>query len=593
MASSNELIDRVPRILAADPTAALGAATKQYVDSGVASALPLTGGTLSFPSSSSLTLESDGSNRPVIQSNWEGTAVSQMIFGNGNIYINPGTTTTPPATNLFTFNGSGTFSAVGNITGYAINGMYINPSGWTTSGSPSFGGLAIASNIQSPQGEVDFISGNGGANGYGFNFYSRAGASPNTLTLLGSINTSAATFNVPVSAVAGGLSLPSYAGTASITKGNADAASLTQYDIAFNSWWGIGFPTYNGSNYATLDTRTGSWILAGSISAGTGATFGSGINFGSVTASSTSDLSKHIALWGSSYGFNVTGSSLNYNSGGQHYFWQQVNVESALNVAGAATAASYTQTWPQATGTIANGGGGGNYGFVCHANNNGGSSATSCAAITFIRDNSFGCYFGLDTDNQFKVGGWSFGNASYRVVTEQLAAVTLPGTLTVNGTGAGTITSGGFNAVNDGWYRSTGNAGWYSTTYASGIYMTGATYVQAYNGGKFQAADFVISSDIKLKEDIVDMKPRARLRPREFTIKSNGERKFGFIAQEIEVAYPECIGITHDEDSDEVTKHVSYATLTAALAAQLNQALDKIEELESRLASLELHHDRF
>lgn len=52
--------------------------------------------------------------------------------------------------------------------------------------TPLFGGLAIASNIQSPQGEVDFISGNGGAPGYGFNFYSRGATG--VLTQLASIN---------------------------------------------------------------------------------------------------------------------------------------------------------------------------------------------------------------------------------------------------------------------------------------------------------------------------------------------------------------------------------------------------------------------
>jgi hypothetical protein len=86
---------------------------------------------------------------------------------------------------------------------------------------------------------------------------------------------------------------------------------------------------------------------------------------------------------------------------------------------------SVTTTWPVSTGSIANGGAGGSYGIVCHANNNGTASATSCAALTFIRDATFGCYLGIDTDNAFKIGGWSFGNNSYRIFHEGLSTLNL------------------------------------------------------------------------------------------------------------------------------------------------------------------------
>lgn len=74
-----------------------------------------------------------------------------------------------------------------------------------------------------------------------------------------------------------------------------------------------------------------------------------------------------------------------------------------------------------ATGSIANGGNGGLRGLVAHANNNGTSSASSSATITLIRDGKFGCYFGIDTDNILKVGGWSYGNVAYRVVHEGIS----------------------------------------------------------------------------------------------------------------------------------------------------------------------------
>ena len=38
------------------------------------------------------------------------------------------------------------------------------------------------------------------------------------------------------------------------------------------------------------------------------------------------------------------------------------------------------------------------------------------AFLQFHRPSVFGTYFGLDSDNQFKIGGWSYGNASYPIL---------------------------------------------------------------------------------------------------------------------------------------------------------------------------------
>jgi hypothetical protein len=45
-------------------------------------------------------------------------------------------------------------------------------------------------------------------------------------------------------------------------------------------------------------------------------TFGTGADFGSAVASSTTDLSRHLALWGTTYGFNVTSNNINLVSAG-------------------------------------------------------------------------------------------------------------------------------------------------------------------------------------------------------------------------------------------------------------------------------------
>jgi hypothetical protein len=44
-----------------------------------------------------------------------------------------------------------------------------------------------------------------------------------------------------------------------------------------------------------------------------------------------------------------------------------------------------------------------------------GNNPSASAVISFLRDGAYGAHFGLDVDNQFAVGGWSFGNVRYRI----------------------------------------------------------------------------------------------------------------------------------------------------------------------------------
>lgn len=43
------------------------------------------------------------------------------------------------------------------------------------------------------------------------------------------------------------------------------------------------------------------------------------------------------------------------------------------------------------------------------------STSSNAAGIALHRSGVFACYFGIDTDNQLKVGGWSMGNNAYRI----------------------------------------------------------------------------------------------------------------------------------------------------------------------------------
>ena len=169
-----------------------------------------------------------------------------------------------------------------------------------------------------------------------------------------------------------------------------------------------------------------------------------------------------------------------------------------------------------------------------------------------------------------------------------------------------TIAGGNVSAVgvsiNGDWYRASGQMGLYFQTYGSGWHMQDSTYVRTYNGGNHacMASDFVLSSDAKLKDDIVDLEYHGRLRPRSFRWKANNHIDIGFIAQEVEDMYPEVIGHAKDADGKTETKVLSYSKLTTILSKQINDLEDvvkqqsiKIECLQQELLDLKQHLEKY
>jgi len=155
----------------------------------------------------------------------------------------------------------------------------------------------------------------------------------------------------------------------------------------------------------------------------------------------------------------------------------------------------------------------------------------------------------------------------------------------VGGAGLGWMSNVNGFYLYEGWLRTHGQNGWYNETYQGGWYMTDHTYMRSYNNKSVAAADFVATSDERLKTGIVDMPSRGRLRPRDFFWIKSGAKDFGFIAQEVEVMYPEAVGIVM-KDGVEGHKVVSYPKLTAVLAAQLNDAMDQIAVMRAELDML-------
>ena len=58
-------------------------------------------------------------------------------------------------------------------------------------------------------------------------------------------------------------------GTNTISNGTGDQATLSTYNLAIKSHWGIGFPSYDNVNRIVLDTRTGGAQFSGTITAPT------------------------------------------------------------------------------------------------------------------------------------------------------------------------------------------------------------------------------------------------------------------------------------------------------------------------------------
>lgn len=140
------------------------------------------------------------------------------------------------------------------------------------------------------------------------------------------------------------------------------------------------------------------------------------------------------------------------------------------------------------------------------------------------------------------------------------------------------------------WFRSQGQTGIYFADYGGGWNMTDTTYVRAYNGKQCAAGDFVISSDVRLKKEIDPLEFRGRLRPVHFTMRKDGRRDMGFIADEVEALYPEAVGeIECVEDGPlkgKMIKQLSQQKLVAVVSHQVNAVEDDVAVLRAELAAL-------
>jgi len=122
----------------------------------------------------------------------------------------------------------------------------------------------------------------------------------------------------------------------------------------------------------------------------------------------------------------------------------------------------------------------------------------------------------------------------------------------------------------------------------------GATYVGGMNMSN-TGTQFLTSSDYRLKENNVNINDgisRVKLlKPYRFNfIAEPDETVDGFFAHEVQSVVPEAISGTHnevDDDGNPVYQGIDQAKLVPLLTAALQEAITKIEDLETRIQALE------
>jgi len=176
--------------------------------------------------------------------------------------------------------------------------------------------------------------------------------------------------------------------------------------------------------------------------------------------------------------------------------------------------------------------------------------------------------------------GYIFPDSTSRAQKASIAS-------TVNG-GFRALAGGSTAGVRyEGFTTSTGTA--YHIAFSNPNGIVGSISTNA------SATAYNTSSDYRLKENVVPLTGAAdrikQLKPSQFNfIADPATTVDGFLAHEAQAVVPECVTGTKDEVDDEgnpVYQGIDQSKIVPLLTAALQEALTKIESLESRLAALE------
>lgn len=232
---------------------------------------------------------------------------------------------------------------------------------------------------------------------------------------------------------------------------------------------------------------------------------------------------------------------------------------------------------------------------ACLTISNNRNSAAS-AVVQFHREGNYAAYFGVDTDNYWKIGGRSMGANAYRILHEGIDGAVLGGWLQINGAKSMSYSNYG--------YLSQGGAG---TTPGS----TGNVGVSLHcPGGRIVAAEFDAVSDVRLKTGIAEIDPdRAidfvlNVDPVSFRwVGEEGEScaapNFGFLAQAVgKAGFPELLRLALDERVQEMVDDdgwtspagvrfsLNYDQVIPIHSSVLRSLLRRMAEVEARVEEL-------
>jgi hypothetical protein len=158
----------------------------------------------------------------------------------------------------------------------------------------------------------------------------------------------------------------------------------------------------------------------------------------------------------------------------------------------------------------------------------------------------------------------------------------------INGTEAASLQVDGLGATGIAIRGGTNN-------FLQAFYSTGGTLIGSITGSTGAATSFNTASDYRLKENIVSVTDGiARLKalkPCRFNFKTEpGRTVDGFIAHEAQAVIPEAVTGAKDEadaNGNPIHQGIDQSKLVPLLTAALQEAIAKIESLETRITTLE------
>ncbi|MDB9510615.1 tail fiber domain-containing protein [Kamptonema animale CS-326] len=254
--------------------------------------------------------------------------------------------------------------------------------------------------------------------------------------------------------------------------------------------------------------------------------------------------------------------------------------------------------------------------------------SSSAAYISFLRPQIFGFHFGMDTDNQLKIGGWSFGGASYVIwhegnlpIAQYLTRVEgdsryrpLSQTVEVWFSGALPLANAAGNSVAIGWNSvqpGLGTAEFCNYAGSGGgdafnfFRMPGAPAARPTLTNRVSRIDvtgnYVATSDRRVKSDFSKapgLEILSLIKPYRYHHFSNvryengeiekGENfvvKLGFIAQEIAELIPEAVA---RPNSPEELWGIDYNCLLACAIQSIKELHSTTQELQEQIDGLKL-----